>query len=527
MAQLGGVLRQRLFTVLGIAAGVLGISLGYSWQSELEFQARARLFLGELVDADSEYRRAQPGVLDGVSGELEILQSQALVEAALLRAGLNVNVEPAQGRAPRYIDWFLANHTWSRLERKAEDLSITGARGEASAGTYVVEFTSEREYQLWSGPNRLGQGQLGSALRVPGLEWTLAAGRVSRPRAGARYEVALTPLDVALAEARQRLRVVAPRANGSIHYGRIVMLEFTDGSPARAQSFLAALLDGYLERRRERKLEQINAGGTLVGHELGAARQALDGAERQLAYFRADHRTLWFEDEHNPLLRELRRYRAEQADAELELSQLLELGRGISGTAEARARLLRGESSDAQLRALGSALSEADQQLREITETYGAAATEVHEQQRRVDGRVRAIKNYVEGRAQRVQAHLDRVEALLGELERKLGVLESSQLELAALTQSQAFYADAYSRLLDQERRAALVRASNVSKDRIIDAPILPRQPSSPGPWSNLPSGLFGLLLGVEYVLWQTLGAQGAREAKRVAPGARRHGIVA
>jgi uncharacterized protein involved in exopolysaccharide biosynthesis len=367
---------------------------------------------------------------------------------------------------------------------------------------------------------------LGSLLRVPGLEWTLNAGRASRPHAGARYEVIVAPLDLALAEVRQRLRVVAPRANGSIHYGRIVLLEFTDGTPARAQSFLTALLDAYLERRRERKVEQVSAGGALVGNELGAARQALDGAERQLAFFRADHRTLWFEDEHNPLLLELGRYRVEQADTELELLQLLELGQGISGSAEARARLLRGESSDAQLRALGSALSEADRELRDITETYGAAATEVHEQERRVQGRVQAIKDYVEGRSARARAHLARIETLLGELERKLGVLESSQLELAELTQSQASHADAYARLLDQERRAALVRASNVSKDRIIDAPVLPRQPSSPDPWRNLPSGLFGLLLGVEYVLWQTLGATGSRETKRAASNARRHGVA-
>jgi uncharacterized protein involved in exopolysaccharide biosynthesis/Mrp family chromosome partitioning ATPase len=536
VAQVALLIRERAFVILGIAALVLGTVLAVGYGSRLVFVARGTLFLGEVLDA-ADAEAAAGRNEDGVSGEIEILASAMLIERALAAAGLNTSIGPRKGAPPRYSEWLAAGRDFGVLPRADNELAVAEASVPGSQReSFVVEFIDEAHYRVWraapakaaqSGPALdapsvgapLAEGVLGQRLESSAVSWTLLPGPVRAPRAGTRYEVGVTPALIAALEVAEHLRVSAPRASGSPHYGRIVALEFTAGSPFRAERFLAALLDAYLQHRHERKVGKLLAREAYLEGESRTVQQALEGVEERLASERSSRRLLWLGDEEgSPLLVERDRYQSAEARSMLEIARLSVYSQGFSGSSPPPASFMESESGDSSLAALSTALAEAERDLTDARQAFTEDATEVREQKTLVADRKRAIARYVGSRLERAQERQTQLGALVARSERKLDTLEQSKQALAELTRDREAYAETYSNLLELKGEASLVIAKAVSKDRIIDAPRAAAEPASPNFGEALSSGLFGLFAGVLWVLFRRLTAgtvQAESDARR------------
>jgi succinoglycan biosynthesis transport protein ExoP len=544
VAQVAVLIRERALVILAFAALVLGTVLAVGYGSQLVFVARAQLFLGEVhdaADADAADRQNE----DGVSGEIEILASATLVERALSAAGLNASVGPSQGAPPRYSEWLAAGRDYAALPRPENELAVAEASVPGSQReSFVVEFIDGARYRVLRAAGKprsaaqsqaadaesgaatpasvgepLAEGVLGTPLESAAVSWTLLPGPVRGPRPGARYEVAVTPSVIAALEVTERLRVSAPRASGSPHYGRIVTLEFTAGSPFRAQRFLTALIDAYLLYRHERKVGKLLAREAYLEGESRSVEESLVRVEERLASERASRRTLYLGDEEgSPLLVERDRYRSAESRSLLEVARLLVYNEGFRGPAPPLATFMDSESGDASLAALSAALAEAERDLTDARQAFTEEAREVQEQKVRVADRTRAIARYVGARLERAQERQTELTGLVARSERKLDTLEDSKHSLTELLRDRDAYAETYARLLQQKGEAALVIAKAVSKDRIVDAPRAVAEPASPNFKEALSSGLFGLLAGVLWVLFRRLTAgtvQAESDARR------------
>jgi uncharacterized protein involved in exopolysaccharide biosynthesis/Mrp family chromosome partitioning ATPase len=543
VAQLAVLIRDRGLIIVGLAALMLGAVLAVGYGSELVFVARGQLFLGEVLDASDT--DAAPGRgEDGVSSEIEMLASATLVERAIAASGLNTSVGPKQGAPPRYSEWLAAGRDFAVLPRPENELSVVRASVPgAQRESFVVELLDESRYRVFraagaSAPlagvspagvgsaalpasvgEPLAEGVLGQPLEATAVSWTLQPGPVRGPRPGARYEVGVTPAVIAALEVTERLRVSAPRVSGSPHYGRIVTLEFTAGSPFRAERFLTALLDEYLQHRQERKVAKLLAREAYLEGESRSVEQALAGVEEQLAAERSARRSLYLGDEEgSPLLVERDRYRSAEARSMLEVARLLIYSEGFSGPAPPLETYLGGGSDDSALESLSAALAEAERDLTEARQAFTADASEVQEQEARVAERKRGIAHYVGARLTRARQRQTELTAQVARSERKLDTLEQSKQSLVELVRDREAYAETYARLLEQKGEAALVIAKAVSKDRIVDAPRTLAEPASPNFGEAWSSGLFGLLVGVLWVLFRRLTAgtvQAESDARR------------
>jgi uncharacterized protein involved in exopolysaccharide biosynthesis/Mrp family chromosome partitioning ATPase len=508
VAEVAALVRDRAVAVLSVALVVMGAALAIGYSSPLVFVARGQLFLGEVVDAAAPDSATTSRDADGVSGEMEILGSVSLVERATLAAGLNADIGPARGLAPRYSEWLAVGQKYGALPRPDNELAVVNAViSGAQRATYAVELIDAARYRVLAGGVVLGEGRLGVPLELGDLSWTLLEGPARPPRPGARYEVVVVPAALAALEVVDRLQVSAPRASGSPHYGRIVALEFTAGSPYRAERFLTALLAAYLEQRHERKVGKLLAREAYLEGESRSVVQALDGIEQQLADVRASRRGLWLDDDDNPLFAERDRFEAAEARSMLEVARLNVYSESFGGVAPPLATFLQGESNDTQLEGLSAALSEAQRDLTDAQQAFAEGSTELREQEARVADRKAAIRRYVEGRLGRAKERQGLIGELVVENGRKLDTVEKSRRELAELTRDQSAYADTYTRLLKQKGEAGLVIAKAVSKDRIIDPPRSVAEPASPNLRQALSSGLFGLFLGFLWLLFRRLTA--------------------
>ena len=517
VAQAAALIRERARMVLGVALIIFALVLTVGYGKGLVFVARGQLFLGEVLDAAAEDAGGRDA--DGVSGEIEILRSATLVERAIGASGMNVSFGPFDGRAPRYSDWLRAGRDFGALRIPQNELTIIEA---TPAGTervvYVVEFADAVHYRVLSAGVELGQGELGRPLQLDVLSWTLLAGPERGPSPGARYEVAVLPSASAVLDVSERLRVTAPRVSGSPHYGRIVTLEFTAGSPDSAARFLGALLDAYLQYRQQSKVGKLVARELYLEGESRSVEEALQGVEAQLAAVRGSQVALWPGDEDSPLLVDRDRYRAAEARSMLEVSRLEVYSQGFSGPAPPLASHLDSEAGDTQLAQLSAALAEAERDLTDARQEFADDSSEVREQLARVADRTRQIGRYVDGRLTRAKERQSLIAQLTLQNDQRLDALERTKGALAELTRDQETYEETYTRLLKQKSEASLVIAKAVSKDRVIDPPRAVLTPASPNFREALSSGLFGLFVGVLWVLFRRLTA-GAIQAE---PDARR-----
>jgi uncharacterized protein involved in exopolysaccharide biosynthesis/Mrp family chromosome partitioning ATPase len=525
VAQVALLIRERAGTVLGVAAIVLGAVLAVGYGSDLVFAATGQLFLGEVLDAASE-ESSNSHDADGVSGEIEILGSATLVERAIVASGLNAQVGPVQLQPPRYSEWLAAGRDFAAMPRQENELTVVQATltGEQPE-RFVVEFTDAAHYRVSVGNEVLGEGDLERSAELGRVTWLLLPGPSRRPHAGARYEVNVVPAGSVVLDVCDRLRLSAPRASGSPHPGRIVTLEFTESSPYRAERFVSALLDAYLQHRHDRKVGKLLAREAYLEGESRSIERALDSVEAQMALVRSSQRGLWPGDDDDdddgpdsPLLVERERYQSAEQRALLEVSRLEVYSQGFAGPTPPHASFMDGETDDTPLEDLSDALAQAERDLTDAQQRFADQAPEVRELELQVADRTRAISRYVETRLERARQRQGVIEQHVLANDQKLGALEQTKSELAVLARDQEAYADTYTDLLQQKGEASLVIARAVSKDRIIDPPRAGLEPASPNFKEALSSGLFGLLVGVLWVLFRRLTAgtvQAESDARR------------
>jgi uncharacterized protein involved in exopolysaccharide biosynthesis/Mrp family chromosome partitioning ATPase len=519
VAQLARLILERAGVVLGVALLVLGVALAVGYGSSLVFVARTQLFLGEGLLDDNAGEAAAEHEEDGVSGELEIIGSATLLERAIAAGGLNTSVARADvgadARPARYSEWLAAGGDFARLPRAENELEVVDAAPLAGAqrALYRVEFLDADRYRVSLGGASLGEGRLGQRLLLESLAWTLVPGPIGRPSAGARYDVWVSSVGSVLLEVSERLRISAPRPRGSQSYGRIVTLEFTASSPYRAERFLSALIDAYLQHRHDRKVAKLVARQVYLEGESRSVEQALLQVEERLARERANQPSLWPGDEDSPLLVQRDRYRAAEALALLEVARLEVYGEGFGGPAPPLASFMDGETDDHQLAGLSTALAEAERALTEARQSFAPGASVLREEQASVRDRTRAIDSYVQARLARAKERRGALEHLARSSDDGLARLERVKGGLAELRRDQEAYSDTYTRLLEQKGEASLVIARAVSKDRVIDPPRAVAEPASPNFRQALSSVLFGSFAGVLLVLFRRLTA-GAVQAE-------------
>jgi tyrosine-protein kinase Etk/Wzc len=311
----------------------------------------------------------------------------------------------------------------------------------------------------------------------------------------------VTPLEDVVNHVAKYLTVSFAKAPGTGEASGVVSLEFTDPSPRVAAKFLQRLVHAYLETRQSWKTEDATAAEQFVSNQLGTIRESLDKTGRKLAEYRSSSRTVVLDDEARALIEQMGKYEEQRVAARLEVASFADMKRALKDSNAHMEAFLMGEGTDTVLQNLATTLSKARDDLAALEERFNPAAPELRQQHALVDSQLGMIRNYVSNRLTRAQQNLSTLSQVVGENEEKLKSVPGAELGLAQLARESEVYSKVYSYLLERQQQMAIIKASRVSKNRVLDAPEESYVEDSPNPLIRLAITLGVACAGVAFVL--------------------------
>jgi tyrosine-protein kinase Etk/Wzc len=513
LMQLWSTICRSYKLVLLVALLVFCTAMYRTLTSAMQFQATGRLYLGEL-DGNAHPAPVQNAIEFSGTGqgelgsEIEIIHSRSLVARAILASGMNVSIEPVGQKPPVFWRWLLSRRDTRLLDaglREVRAVNAVLSKKVADGASYELRFKSGDTYEVYSDTGRVAEGKLGEQLKTDEFELTLVPGTDGSPKAGSQYTMDLQPLEDLTDDAVGMLDVSAPKGtSGPVN---VVTLEFSDSSPRMAAAFLANLMEAYLMERQSWKTEDATAAETFVTSQLRTIRESLDNVEKQLATYRTNNRVVVLDSEAKAMIEQIARYEEQRVAARLQVAALADMKRSLMSKDPPMGAYLVGEARDTVLEGMSSSLSQARQKLTELETQFNDVAPPVQEQRAQVKAQLEAVQNYVSSRLNRAQESLETLSGIIGQFEQKLKTVPSAEFGLAQLSRESEVYSRTYSYLLERQQQAAIVKASTLSKNRILDVPRVSDREDSPKLMLSAASGLVGIALGVALVLLHSIFA--------------------
>ena len=509
--QLWQIVRQRCWLVAGVGVAVFLAVMAVTLVSRMQFRSVARLYLGELESGGNGAARASEelelsaGSQGVVGSEMEIIQSRSLVARAVLDSGLNVSISQ-QGRGqPRYGAWLWARRDPLLLDRAARELRAEGSRltdERAQERAYTLRFFNDKDYEVRDDAQQaLARCALGETCKVPGADLRLLRGSAAAPKASSEYAVVVRPLLEVIDAALKSLQVTSPKPTPQSPPVNVVALEFSSSSPSQSAAFLERLIAAYLAERQAWKVEDAGAAEAFVSTQLASVRKSLDDIQQKLATYRTNNRVVVLDAEAKAMIEQIGKYEEQRVAARLETAALSDVQRTLKGSNPPVGAYLLGEANDTVLEGMASALSTARQKLTDLESRFNDAAPEVRDQRGQVEAQLESIRNYVSSRAARARENLGTLDGVISQYEKRLQTVPGAELGLAQLSRESEVYSRTYSYLLERQQQTAIIKASTLSKNRVLDAPQLPHREASPKLLLRLASAPLGLLIGVLLVL--------------------------
>ncbi|HEX6245909.1 MAG TPA: hypothetical protein VFZ61_33520, partial [Polyangiales bacterium] len=374
---------------------------------------------------------------------------------------------------PRFWEWLLSRRDPKLLRGAAREVVVVDAAlpEDAPEGQgFLVRFRTSRDYDVEVEGELIAKGTLEQPLITQYGKFTLRAGSHGTPSPGSSYELGIAPLEDVVDGALSALSVTIPKVgSGSNELVKVVTLEYPDASPARAAAFLKQLMETYLSRRQAWKTENASAAETFVVSQLQGMRESLDDTERKLANYRSNTRVVVLDNEAKALIEQVGKYEEQRVAARLQVAALSDIKRVLKQPNPPVEAYLLGEAHDTVLEGLGRSLSEARKQLTDLEGRFHEAAPDVRNQKAQIEAQLDSIRNYVTTRLARSQENLGALNSVIGQFEDKLRTVPGAELGLAQLARDSDVYRKLYTNLLERKQQAGILKASTVSKNRILD----------------------------------------------------------
>ncbi|MFM2416985.1 MAG: hypothetical protein RL385_1708, partial [Pseudomonadota bacterium] len=503
LSDVGATLLAKSRRIAACALLASGIGLAGTLLMRPSFTAQGRLFLGDIEKAlprsQSTFELATANITD-VSSEMDIVRSESIMFRAIDRAGLNVMVVPEGGKRLRMAGWLLRGKDPATLDPALAKIRIVHAdidAGEVGLAQVTLRFTSPNEFEVTQEGHQAVRGKLGEPLRAgPARFEVVKAHATAAFSNGEAYVAHIGSQASAEGTAQDKLVISSTRVSPT-EQGRVLTLSYSDPSPRRAQAFVQALMDAYLEERQAWKNTSATSAEQFISDQLNTLRSSLQGVESQLADYRSSHGSLLMDTEAKALVEQVGRFEQQRVAARLELTALNAFKRATSDPKAPLEAYLLGDERDPLLLNMTTALTEARQAMTQVEQKFSPDSTEYKAQAAQVESRAQAVNNYVSTRLVRAHEHMASLSNVVAQLEQKLKGVPGAE--------------------------AGIEKASTLSRNRVLDWARLPGAADGPKLAKGMGLGVLGLFFGIAWVLFERFGSirlQAAVDARRLAPEA-------
>lgn len=534
LGSLWKAVRDQWKFVVRVGLTVMLVVLTLTLLMRMNFKATGRLYLGEL-DNKSQGGGGGRGDFDilgssagEVQSEIEIMKSRSIVAQAVARSGLNTTIYPSGWKPPRLWKWLMYRRDPSEIRGASGELTVSDAAlGKAvrEPQKFELRFSSPSEFQAYQDGHVVGKGTVERPLALPTASFTLHAGDRGLPATGKAYDLTVNASDEIAIKALEDLTVTAAKLSASSADSvKVVTLDYLNKNPIMAATFLRELMRVYLEERQSWKTADATAAESFVSRQLAEMREHLDGTQSKLAEYRANTAGVVMDNEAKSMIEQVAKYEEQRVAARLQVAALSDVKRMLKDPSYPVEAFLLGEANDTVLEGLGKSLASARQALTDLEGRFQDSAPDVRNQKAQIAAQTETIRNYVNGRLTRAQENLNTLTHIIGQFQEKLKTVPGAEIGLSQISRESDVYGKLYAQLLERQQQSAILKASTVSKNRVLDRPEAPGEEYSPKLLLAFASGILGLVLATCIVIFKRFCAttlQSEAEVRAVAGGAR------
>ena len=428
-----------------------------------------------------------------IETEMLVLGSRQIAEAVVDTLALQVRVvEPTVARSQLF--------------------SQVQAPRAAVAGEYVLKWNAQRKaYEVEAGRRTIGRFPREA---VPGTPVTLGGVTVTlRPelRNGSRERIRVQVASFRQAVGELQGTLLVSRVSRD---AQIVNIRYQDSDPEMAAAVPNVAAESFVAYKTKATKTQSRSTVEFLQGQVGVYERQLAEAEGRLRSFRESAQVVNPEEQSSTQVKRLADVQAHRDALQLEresLARALADARTAPTAEAASARYRRLAAfptflSNASVQDVVRSLTDFENQRTQLLLSRQEASPEVRAVDQRIAELQQGLYRTAEAYAQGLDSQLASLNTTLSQAGQQLSTIPAREIEYARLLRQQKLLEELYTLLQTRLKESEITEAAEPGDVRVIDAALVPLQPSAPRPLRNLALGIFvGLMLG--------FGAAFARES--------------
>jgi uncharacterized protein involved in exopolysaccharide biosynthesis/Mrp family chromosome partitioning ATPase len=506
---------RRWRLIAGITAVFTVLALYFVLHASPLFLATGTVYLGvgdnnsgdDQTNFLSDYQ-----VVSSVNAQVQLLESQSLVEQAILETGLNASIIPVGQHRITYSRWRF--HYGKSIEVFAPGpetlvapFAVFADPASPGAAFRIVfgkdgQFTLLAPGGLFSPPYQIGVGEWGKPVVVEGAAFLLKAAVGSAPPPeGSAYDIEIVPAKIMAQAIAGDLSVEA--TGPAVSPTNVADVAFAWTDPYMATDFVQHLMQDFIQSQMNWATESASNTEAYISQQLDKISAALENANKNQAYYQAQTGIVDVGSNSQAVISQLSAYESQRSGILLQQEALQQLVKSLNGRATINPYLIT-QSDDPVLSSLATTLANAEVKLETDQTQFGRESPEIRQQYATIKQIEGAIGELVFNDEKIAAKNLANIDQLIGQYRDQLKSVPAESLKVGQLSRSVDVLGTLYQMLMQKEEEAEVSKAATTEDTRIVSPAELPLIAVAPKPTITVMAGVvLGLLAGFGFVLMQ------------------------
>ena len=278
----------------------------------------------------------------------------------------------------------------------------------------------------------------------------------------------------------------------------ILKISYTDKVAQRAKDVVDTLTNVYMKQSLERKTQEATFTLKFVNEQLKKIEANLKRASKKLEEFKKRNKTVNVKESITQLSQQLAEYENQKSILNMKLTGIKKV---ISQIKRGNLETLTLAGVGIEDQSIGTLITELQQALikqKELLKNY----TREHKEVKKVSTRIAQLKRIISRSIKNVLSNLNQrkivLDRKLNELQKKLKSLPKQEQDYIGLERNFLFNDKFYTYLMEKKTETEIKKAATISKNRVLDLPLLPEKPIKPKRKLIVTVGfILGLILGM------------------------------
>ena len=264
-------------------------------------------------------------------------------------------------------------------------------------------------------------------------------------------------------------------------YSTILEISYSDQVALRAREFANALAVAYIEQSVEKKTKEATRKLTFIDNQLKLITENLKGSAIKLEEFKKTSNTVNLSSKAENIIRQMSESETKLAEISIELEMLGTLYEQVKSGKNLESISVAGvEMGQSALSAMVKELQDSIMKKRLLREDYTEMYPEVRKLSKTITQIKKLIVSTIKNLNKSIKERKDLIEKSIFEQQKLLNKLPADERMFGQLQRKFVVNEKIYSYLLEKRSETAIIKASTVSKNRMIDEALYPKGPIEP-----------------------------------------------